>query len=239
MKMAELKEELRERELPVTGTRSDLVARLCESCGVKPTRGAVRCAAGGEQRPRSCARPAVTAPALGRSRAQPPVKRQKSATSILREQWRAELPTLTMGKSGVGEDPLASVTPTPDGCVKVVAWNVNGLRALLRKEGALQAYVAAEKPDVFCMSETKVSDDWVHTVRSLPHAPHPPAPADPLTATGTAAGGEGAAPGLPRVVELRGKEGYVSMRRRPPSPPVPPTLRPGRQGTRAPPCSPR
>lgn len=133
MKMAELKEELRERELPVTGTRSDLVARLCESCGVKPTRGA------------------------------PPMKRKKSATSILREQWREELPTLTMGKSGVGEDPLASVAPAPDGCVKVVAWNVNGLRALLRKEGTLEAYVAAEKPDVFCMSETKVSEDWVNT----------------------------------------------------------------------------
>lgn len=50
MKMAELKEELRERELPVTGTRSDLVARLCESCGVEPVRGAVRCVAGGRGR---------------------------------------------------------------------------------------------------------------------------------------------------------------------------------------------
>jgi hypothetical protein len=44
------------------------------------------------------------------------------------------------------------------GAWKLVAWNVNGLRALLKKEDSvhLRAYVAQEDPDVLCLSETKI-----------------------------------------------------------------------------------
>lgn len=38
--------------------------------------------------------------------------------------------------------------------MKIYSWNVNGLRAVLRK-GALEAFVAGEDPDVLCLQETK------------------------------------------------------------------------------------
>ena len=38
--------------------------------------------------------------------------------------------------------------------MKIYSWNVNGLRAVLRK-GALQDFIAHEKPDILCLQETK------------------------------------------------------------------------------------
>ena len=38
--------------------------------------------------------------------------------------------------------------------MKIYSWNVNGLRAVLRK-GALQEFVEKEQPDIFCLQETK------------------------------------------------------------------------------------
>ena len=38
--------------------------------------------------------------------------------------------------------------------MKIYSWNVNGLRAVIRKE-ALQKFLAAENPDILCMQETK------------------------------------------------------------------------------------
>ena len=38
--------------------------------------------------------------------------------------------------------------------MKIYSWNVNGLRAVLRK-GALQEFIANEKPDILCLQETK------------------------------------------------------------------------------------
>lgn len=47
------------------------------------------------------------------------------------------------------------------GGVKIVAWNVNGLRAVLKRDKSvhLRAYVAQEDPDVLCLSETKIGGD--------------------------------------------------------------------------------
>ena len=47
--------------------------------------------------------------------------------------------------------------------VKILSWNVNGLRAVLRKN--FLEVIAAEKPDVLCLQETKcqpadVPDEW-------------------------------------------------------------------------------
>ena len=36
---------------------------------------------------------------------------------------------------------------------KIIAWNVNGIRALTKKEN-LQKYLDTYKPHVFCMGET-------------------------------------------------------------------------------------
>ena len=38
--------------------------------------------------------------------------------------------------------------------MKIYSWNVNGLRAVLRK-GALQEFIAQEQPDILCLQETK------------------------------------------------------------------------------------
>jgi exodeoxyribonuclease-3 len=43
--------------------------------------------------------------------------------------------------------------------VKLISWNVNGLRALLRRN--FLDYLAAEKPDVLCLQETRCGPDDV------------------------------------------------------------------------------
>lgn len=58
---------------------------------------------------------------------------------------------------------------------KIVAWNVNGLRAILKRDESvhLRAYVAQEDPDVFCLSETKICSDELQKLENfLPHYEH-------------------------------------------------------------------
>jgi exodeoxyribonuclease-3 len=43
--------------------------------------------------------------------------------------------------------------------VKIISWNVNGLRAVLRKN--FLAYLAREAPDILCLQETKAGPDDV------------------------------------------------------------------------------
>src|SRR5882672_10440166 len=43
--------------------------------------------------------------------------------------------------------------------MKLISWNVNGLRSVLRKN--FLEYLDAEKPDVLCVQETKASPDDV------------------------------------------------------------------------------
>ena len=38
--------------------------------------------------------------------------------------------------------------------MKIFSWNVNGLRAVIRK-GALQDFVNQYQPDILCLQETK------------------------------------------------------------------------------------
>jgi exodeoxyribonuclease III len=50
--------------------------------------------------------------------------------------------------------------------VKIISWNVNGLRAVIRKN--FDEYITTESPDVMCLQETKarpedVSQDWSRT----------------------------------------------------------------------------
>jgi exodeoxyribonuclease III len=46
--------------------------------------------------------------------------------------------------------------------VKLISWNVNGLRAVLKKN--FLEFLAAEKPDVLCLQETKCSPNQVEPV---------------------------------------------------------------------------
>ena len=38
--------------------------------------------------------------------------------------------------------------------MKLYSWNVNGLRAILKK-GSLQSFIDAHNPDILCLQETK------------------------------------------------------------------------------------
>jgi exodeoxyribonuclease-3 len=41
--------------------------------------------------------------------------------------------------------------------MKIYSWNVNGIRAVLRK-GALQDFMVKHQPDILCMQETKAKE---------------------------------------------------------------------------------
>ena len=44
--------------------------------------------------------------------------------------------------------------------LKIYSWNVNGLRAVLRKE-ALQKFIEEHQPDILCLQETKAKPEQV------------------------------------------------------------------------------
>ena len=81
---------------------------------------------------------------------------------------------------------VATLPPRPAGaCVKVVSYNVNGLRAAIKGDRgiAFRAWLAAEDPDVLCLQEVKADADAIKKEKlsslfpSLPHAVF--APGDP------------------------------------------------------------
>jgi len=52
--------------------------------------------------------------------------------------------------------------------MKIVSWNVNGLRAL-EKNGSWEAFLKKTRPDIFCLQETKASPEQVpDTLREVP-----------------------------------------------------------------------
>eukprot|EP00741_Cyanophora_paradoxa_P021736 tig00000241_g20979.t1 len=57
----------------------------------------------------------------------------------------------------MAEEP-APYGPAGEGEVKVVSWNVNGIRAAMKK-GHLEEYLERERPDVLCLQETKIGGE--------------------------------------------------------------------------------
>jgi exodeoxyribonuclease-3 len=49
--------------------------------------------------------------------------------------------------------------------VKVITWNVNGIRA---RHAQLQELIAAEQPDVICLQEIKAAPDQVPALMAAP-----------------------------------------------------------------------
>ncbi|XP_063997355.1 DNA-(apurinic or apyrimidinic site) endonuclease [Pogoniulus pusillus] len=81
------------------------------------------------------------------------------------------------GRSPAPATPMSPPPPreeTSDGrrwTLKVASWNVDGLRAWVRKGGL--EWVQAEAPDVLCLQETKCGAEAVPgPVQALPHLPH-------------------------------------------------------------------
>jgi exodeoxyribonuclease-3 len=54
--------------------------------------------------------------------------------------------------------------------IKIISWNVNGIRAAKRK--GLMDYLAAEKPDIFCVQETKASPEQLDEELTSPRDFH-------------------------------------------------------------------
>ena len=54
--------------------------------------------------------------------------------------------------------------------IKIVSWNVNGIRAA-QKKGLLN-YLETEKPDIFCVQETKASPEQLDTALTSPEGYH-------------------------------------------------------------------
>jgi len=54
--------------------------------------------------------------------------------------------------------------------VKIISWNVNGLRAVLRKN--FLAYLAEEQPDVLCLQETRAAPDDVEQLWPADYTTH-------------------------------------------------------------------
>lgn len=42
---------------------------------------------------------------------------------------------------------------------RIISWNVNGIRALMKKEGSLQILFNRLKADIICLQETKITED--------------------------------------------------------------------------------
>ena len=45
--------------------------------------------------------------------------------------------------------------------MKIISWNVNGIRAWLQKEGTVEFIEKVEKPDIFCVQETKAHPEQI------------------------------------------------------------------------------
>lgn len=59
-----------------------------------------------------------------------------------------------------GTSQAANALPGRTTTVKIYSWNVNGIRAVIRK-GDFQSFVAEHQPDIFCLQETKAKQEQV------------------------------------------------------------------------------
>src|SRR5215218_4147617 len=99
---------------------------------------------------------------------------QLHSRRYLREDWRG--PRLRrcaacerhLQRNHRTHDERERANPT-DG-MKLISWNVNGLRAVLRKN--FLEFLEAEKPDVLCLQETKCSPDDVEQLWTAHYTTH-------------------------------------------------------------------
>jgi hypothetical protein len=69
-------------------------------------------------------------------------------------------------------DPLPPyIIPTSDDrndYIKIISWNVNGFRALLRNQrGMLDQMITRHEPDIICLQETKVQNEVVESIEHV------------------------------------------------------------------------
>ena len=96
----------------------------------------------------------------GAAAAKKPKKLSKAAQARA-DAAAAGLPEMPSGAlTKLTETGTADARPAGVGRTKIVSWNVNGIRAMQKNQDraeVLQAYMAAEQPDLLCIQETKLS----------------------------------------------------------------------------------
>eukprot|EP00742_Colponemidia_sp_Colp-10_P007044 GILJ01007561.1.p1 GENE.GILJ01007561.1~~GILJ01007561.1.p1 ORF type:complete len:381 (-),score=51.63 GILJ01007561.1:263-1405(-) len=122
----------------------------------------------------------MTAPAmLVPSEASPAKKLRRSTTSVQSKSETKLVKAVSRTDSVASEgedDPGIDVSAIfrqisseerPQNSLKIVSWNVNGLRALLKRQDLLVNYIRTENPDILCLSETKLDTSVIQSVSSL------------------------------------------------------------------------
>lgn len=78
---------------------------------------------------------------------------KRKGTEIAKEGWSK------LFKSSNKENKFDALIPLKSASqgTKILAWNVNGIRAILNKNGDdFKDYIRRENPDILCLSETKI-----------------------------------------------------------------------------------
>ncbi|KAF0691500.1 Aste57867_17302 [Aphanomyces stellatus] len=76
-----------------------------------------------------------------------------------------EFPPLSEADLALFNDEIP--TKTTDDGLRIIAWNVNGIRAVLKKDNYFRAYIAREDPDILCLSEIKIDDTALASVKRI------------------------------------------------------------------------
>eukprot|EP00743_Colponemidia_sp_Colp-15_P010743 GILK01011867.1.p1 GENE.GILK01011867.1~~GILK01011867.1.p1 ORF type:complete len:398 (+),score=44.72 GILK01011867.1:92-1195(+) len=122
----------------------------------------------------------MTAPAMLSSTEASPAKKLRRTTTSVESKTEAKLVKTVSRADSVAsdcEDDQAVDVSTifsqiaseerPENSLKIVSWNVNGLRALLKRKDLLVNYIRTENPDILCLSETKLDESVIQSVSSL------------------------------------------------------------------------
>jgi len=156
--VALLQDRLRDAGLPVSGRKADLVERLASVQSLVGPLDSVPVASD----PRSPAAPASVKVTL-----KAPVTSSRRGNTTEREHQGDVRPQKARARSAIARDPTPRAPPVPAGsspALRLVSWNVNGLRALLRRPEPLALLLASERPHVLCLQETKLQDMHVAAV---------------------------------------------------------------------------
>jgi len=92
------------------------------------------------------------------------MKRQSKAVQKTLTQFIKAAPLVSNNPESVGVSPFKSEGESKGtsndldkGLLRICAWNVNGIRSVLRS-GELKSFIEKAKPQILCLNETKIDD---------------------------------------------------------------------------------
>lgn len=97
-----------------------------------------------------------------------------SENKIISEEEAKQQPNITKENSpnviSNEQKLLSSENPTPQSPLKIISWNINGLRRIATT-GQIQSFFNAAAPDILCLNEIKMSESKVHEYGSIKWVP--------------------------------------------------------------------